>query len=68
VHGRSHQRLAGAGGRIEDDVAPLEQGEDGLLLRGVQLEALRVDQVEEAPEERVGVVVGKGRDPRHAQR
>ncbi len=57
-HGRRHQRLAGPGGRVQDDVLSVEQLEDGLLLRGVEGEALVTDVVQEPPEQHVARRVG----------
>jgi hypothetical protein len=55
MKGGSNKRLAGAGRRVEDDVLPLEQRQDGLLLGRVQVEAERGDVVQE-PAEQVGWV------------
>ena len=62
VQGGGDQRLAGARGRVQDDVLPLEELEDGLLLRRVEGQALAGDVVEEAPEQLVGRGVGRRQD------
>jgi hypothetical protein len=48
------ERLPRAGRGVQDDVAALEQLEDGLLLRRVEGQAPAGDVVEEAPEQLVG--------------
>jgi len=53
VQGGGDERLAGAGGRVQDDVPPLEELENGLLLRRVEGQALAGDVLEKAPEELV---------------
>ena len=53
VQGGGDERLPRAGGGVQDDVLPLEELEDGLLLRRVEREALAGHVVEEAPEQLV---------------
>ncbi len=48
---RRDQRLARAGRRVEDDVLPVEQREDGLLLRRVERQAVRLDVIEKPVEQ-----------------
>ena len=55
VQGGGHERLPRAGGGVQDDVLPLEQLEDRLLLRGVEGEPLARDVVEEAAEQLVAL-------------
>jgi len=54
VEERGDQGLARSGGGREDDVLPAHQLEDGLLLRGVELEALLRGPREEAVEQVFG--------------
>jgi hypothetical protein len=54
-----HERLARARGGVEDDVLPLEQLEDGLLLRRVEAQPPARDELEEAPEQLVRVGVSR---------
>jgi len=61
-HRRRHQRLAGPGRRVEDDVLLVQQFEHRLFLGGVERQALRGGVVEEAFEQHIGggaVIVGK---------
>ena len=58
VQRRGHQRLPGAGRRVEDDVLALEQLEDRLLLGRIEVEPLAGDVVEEAAEQLVAVGIG----------
>jgi hypothetical protein len=58
---RRHQRFPRAGGRRQDHVLARDELEQGLLLRGVQGEALVGDVVEEAIEQVVGEELSVGR-------
>src|SRR5439155_26350867 len=53
VKGGGDEGLPRARARVQDDVLPLEQLEDGLLLGRVERQALARDVVEEAPEQLV---------------
>ena len=59
VQGGGDERLAGAGGGVQDDVLPLEEGEDRFLLRGIEDELLGGNVVEETAEQLVAVGVSR---------
>ena len=71
VGGHGDERLPGAGRRGEDDVRPSGEGEDGLLLGGVEREAALTGPVEEDVEGTVrarGGVAGEAVGERHRPR
>jgi len=55
VEGLRHEGLAGARGRLEDDIVPREYLQDGVFLGRIEFDPATCDEVEETPKQ--GVVV-----------